>query len=612
MYIYRGKLVIKEWTENEGITVIFPSEFRLGDPVYTCWQWKGSPEKNISAFYTGTIDELTVTSKDRRIGFYLGEEYSFSATFSDAIDKLSITMRSASGQVSDETVLDLVYKPNPDVSPDPTFPRIYLGKITNYRPYAVDETIIIVAPGSMDEGNPICAFWTWDHLHSGRRKVNEDVIATISNVEDVWKVGEKFQFRSGSDYYTFDVTVEEVERKLTLAITGDTGKTTGKFPLDLVDLYPPSTRGGDKSDNHTIRVYNDTNEIITCSLKASGTGLVDETLATASLTSGGVGLVAALDSGLPSAVGTYAAAVGWHVSVGGVTQVSNPSGEDTSAVLFPLDTVKHTSNSIAISNNDLHINLTRVDDSSRRLIISTATFGQLGAVTLKLSELLPEKAPPHVYKQLHAVNLPSKMRLMAYRNVIVPQLSIEDTSKAGDIRYMKENDVPNALSTFDKSTSTLNWYGTLDEYYNKSKPATSGKADAEAVADFTLYKLFKYSPNVGLSFSQGVGVFGGSHAKVVTIESNDGSRDLTLLKLANCAIGKYRSIRVLRNCLTEDEIAATIKENGSYWAYGYKGPNEPLVGYVPDESTAFYYGNDDVCVYFIAQSSNPIQSLVAI
>ena len=83
MYIYRGKLDF--WLRNskhatdEGITIMFPSEFRLGDPVYTCWQWSASEDKtNVPCWLTGTIDSVTISDNgNKEISFYYGSDYRF-------------------------------------------------------------------------------------------------------------------------------------------------------------------------------------------------------------------------------------------------------------------------------------------------------------------------------------------------------------------------------------------------------------------------------------------------------------------------------------------------------------------------------------------------------
>jgi hypothetical protein len=86
MYIYRGKLNFSpsdsQSATNEGITIIFPSEFRLGDPVYTCWQWSTLDNwTNMPCWLTGTIDSVANCDTDgNKIGFYGGSDCRFDTT----------------------------------------------------------------------------------------------------------------------------------------------------------------------------------------------------------------------------------------------------------------------------------------------------------------------------------------------------------------------------------------------------------------------------------------------------------------------------------------------------------------------------------------------------
>ena len=85
MYIYRGKLDFSpsqsQTATNEGITIIFPSEFRLGDPVYTCWQWSTSDDKtNIPCWLTGAINLVANFDTGKKIGYSGGSDCRFDTT----------------------------------------------------------------------------------------------------------------------------------------------------------------------------------------------------------------------------------------------------------------------------------------------------------------------------------------------------------------------------------------------------------------------------------------------------------------------------------------------------------------------------------------------------
>jgi hypothetical protein len=82
MYIYRGKLDFApsdlQNATYEAITIMFPSEFRLGDLVYTCWQWSTlGKTTNVPCWITGIIDSVDNSDTDgNKIGFY-GGNYRF-------------------------------------------------------------------------------------------------------------------------------------------------------------------------------------------------------------------------------------------------------------------------------------------------------------------------------------------------------------------------------------------------------------------------------------------------------------------------------------------------------------------------------------------------------
>lgn len=324
---------------------------------------------------------------------------------------------------------------------------------------------------------------------------------------------------------------------------GDTTGTLGDFKLQNLDLPETSdeTSGSRKKRaifiNRTTTVENDTNEIIICSLKASGTGFTNHILATASLLLGGVGLVAALNPAFPVGVGVFIAAVGWHVAVGGAVQLFNSSGKDTSAVMFPFDTMQRTSSgSFLTSNNDLHIILVRVDNSKHRLVISTAKIEETGNDTLFLSQVLPSTE----FNQLLSIHLPSDMRLLAYRNIVIPGLYISLDEKS--ISTMTDDNIPNAVTTFTKSNSELKWFGTLDDFF----------AEVEKGSD---HVLFRSDSDVSLTFTQGVTGSGGIHAEVLAVNLDNG-KELILLKIRNCYITSTLSVLLINRYFrfSSDEV----------------------------------------------------------
>lgn len=127
------------------------------------------------------------------------------------------------------------------------------------------------------------------------------------------------------------------------------------------------------------------------------------------------------------------------------------------------------------------------------------------------------------------------------------------------------------------------------------------------------WTLFTCSSDVSFTFSQGVTTTGGSHANVLVIESVDGSKERIVLQLTNCVVeGSAFRTRLINGCKDVDEVKTTIAKNGDYSVYGWNASSLWLTGYMPDIDTYISYSsNASNCVFFIVESCNPIQSLVA-
>ena len=150
--------------------------------------------------------------------------------------------------VGTATNTKLVFRPNSGRTIDPgvIVPRIYLGKLSNYAPYSIDQTILVVIPGrTVGEGNTICAFWQWTVNLDGSRKGNADYPAwKMANVENV---ADSVSFTFTDGYLTFHATVSSKEtaeqQHLTLVMTPPSGESTGSLILEPRDLRPsPSPR----------------------------------------------------------------------------------------------------------------------------------------------------------------------------------------------------------------------------------------------------------------------------------------------------------------------------------------------------------------------------------
>ena len=303
MYIYRGKLDF--WSSNlkhatnEGITVMFPSEFRVGDPVYTCWQWSASGNStNVPCWLTGTIDSASFLDIGKNeIGFYYGSDYRFDAmrpypcladndsqycrfdgTFSTGlrgIDKLSLVVQS--GNVIGIADTLLVFKPasKPIIDPGVIVPRIYIGRLPNDAPYSVDELFIVVIPGGVvAERKEILSFWQWTaaYYNINISKDNDSYThSKMANVNLVKNVDSSALFGFTTGYYTFKAMLnlkETAEQQhLTLTVV-DTMKnlangSTGPLTLELQDLGPPHNHRQPHGINDgTTVVTNDTNGIV--------------------------------------------------------------------------------------------------------------------------------------------------------------------------------------------------------------------------------------------------------------------------------------------------------------------------------------------------------------
>jgi len=254
MYIYRGKLDFSpndsQDATNEGITIIFPSEFRLGDPIYTCWQWSTLGKMtNVPCWLTSIIDSVDNSDTDvNKIGFYSGD-YRFDGFLSGSkgIEELSLMVRS--GNIVGTAInTKLVFGPDsgPTVDLGVMVPRIYLGKFANYAPHSIDQLLLVIIPGTVGEGNPICAFWQWTES-DGSTKVNVDFTSyKMTNVE---KVADSVSFRFANDYLNFHATVSSKEtaeqQHLTLAMTTPSNHSTGSMMLELRDLRPSPSRHQD-------------------------------------------------------------------------------------------------------------------------------------------------------------------------------------------------------------------------------------------------------------------------------------------------------------------------------------------------------------------------------
>ena len=190
---------------------------------------------------------------------------------STGVEELSLMVRSGN-VVGTATNTKLVFKSDSEsVNPGVIVPRIYLGRLANWAPDSIDETLLVVIPDRIvGEGSAICAFWQWTVSSTAGEKTNVDITSSkMWNVENVaGRVSFGFIGRGGLDNFYFLATArlnETAERQqLTLAMKNPTKSSTGSLTLELQDLRPsPSERRthGVNVNDSTTGVINDDNKI---------------------------------------------------------------------------------------------------------------------------------------------------------------------------------------------------------------------------------------------------------------------------------------------------------------------------------------------------------------
>ncbi|KAF9521424.1 hypothetical protein CPB83DRAFT_900746 [Crepidotus variabilis] len=200
MYIYRGKFNWEDYAENEQFTIIFPSDFDLGQDVFASWTLRDKSKVILS----GSID--TVTPSENKIGIFASLSYSIDITFPD-------------GDPDNTTLTANVYHSFKDINTSPQattlqrdyhitdqfklgsksfvaapISRIYYGTLTTTNNDAKNELFILVIPHIVLPGEPLCAYWMWS---AGKTNVN--VTGSISSV-----TGLKLVFTSSTELYTIE------------------------------------------------------------------------------------------------------------------------------------------------------------------------------------------------------------------------------------------------------------------------------------------------------------------------------------------------------------------------------------------------------------------------
>ena len=187
--------------------------------------------------------------------------YRFDGFLSGSAGVEELTLMVRSGNVVGTAMnTKLVFKPDSEsANPGVIVPRIYLGRLANWAPDSIDETLLVVIPGGIvGEGNAICSFWQC-------RGTNVDSTPSkMTNVENV-AGSVTFKFTDGSGRYNLRAITSSNEtaepQQLTLVMTV-ASYTTGNLTLDLQDLRPsPSGRQPRGVNDCTTVVINDGNKI---------------------------------------------------------------------------------------------------------------------------------------------------------------------------------------------------------------------------------------------------------------------------------------------------------------------------------------------------------------
>ena len=193
--------------------------------------------------------------------------YRFDGFLSGSTGVEELTLMVRSGKVVGTAMnTKLVFKPDSgSVNPGVIVPRIYLGRLSNWAPDSIDQTLLVVIPGrTIGEGNAICTFWQWTE-YKGLKKANVDITpSTMTNVKNV-AGSVSFRFTAYETLYFMATTSskETAERQqLTLCMMNSSNKSTGSLTLELQDLRPsPSERQPDAINDSTTVDINDHNKI---------------------------------------------------------------------------------------------------------------------------------------------------------------------------------------------------------------------------------------------------------------------------------------------------------------------------------------------------------------
>jgi hypothetical protein len=165
MFIYRGKFNWDGYAQNTPFTIIFPSEFDLGDDAFASWTYWDKSQ----VILVGSVDSVTPVSN--RIGLFYNPTIWVDVTFPDGDpDRKTLTAdvyhsyKDVNTRPSPST-LTLVYHlgddfqlPTTSLTASPVS-RIYYGALPPSNPDAKNELFILVVPNLVLATESLCAYW---------------------------------------------------------------------------------------------------------------------------------------------------------------------------------------------------------------------------------------------------------------------------------------------------------------------------------------------------------------------------------------------------------------------------------------------------------------------
>ncbi|KAI0971229.1 hypothetical protein F4678DRAFT_434137 [Xylaria arbuscula] len=111
--------------------------------------------------------------------------------------------------------------------------HIYTGKL-NWLKEAVNERITIVFPAGMKKGDPVCGFWRWTVINSGKKNVNQSYIGRISSIGP--EENKLVLFDIKENYYQFEAVLGENDTILTVTMGNKKGTKADPTVLKEVNL----------------------------------------------------------------------------------------------------------------------------------------------------------------------------------------------------------------------------------------------------------------------------------------------------------------------------------------------------------------------------------------